>query len=120
MTLRINYVELPAADFDDVQRFYERAFGWAFTDYGPDYRAFNDGAMDGGFYASSLVSHSERGAALVILYAADLEAAREAVLANGGLLSRDVFAFPGGRRFQFTDPHGNELAVWSDQPAPGS
>ena len=118
MTLSINYIELPALDFDAVQAFYAGAFGWVFTDYGEQYRAFNDGRLDGGFTRSDKVSSTAHGAALVILYAADLEAAREAVLAHGGVLSMDIFAFPGGRRFQFLDPHGNELAVWSDGPAP--
>lgn len=112
--LRINYVELPARDLDAAQAFYEAAFGWSFTDYGPTYRAFNDGAFDGGFYRADLASSTAAGAALVVLYARDLEAAREAVVRHGGTVVRDIFSFPGGRRFHFTDPNGNELAVWSD------
>ncbi|MEZ5651028.1 MAG: VOC family protein [Burkholderiaceae bacterium] len=118
MNLRINYVELPANDFDAVQAFYAGAFGWAFTDYGEQYRAFSDGHLEGGFTRSEKVSRVTSGAALVILYAPDLEAARDAVLRHGGRLSADIFAFPGGRRFHFLDPHGNELAIWSDGSAP--
>lgn len=112
---KIDYVELPARNFDSVQLFYEKAFSWSFTDYGPDYRAFTDGKIDGGFYKSDQYSSTENGAALVILYAADLEKTKETIISSGGTIIKDIFSFPGGRRFQFTDPNGNELAVWSDQ-----
>jgi len=74
-----------------------------------------DGGLDGGIYKSKLRSTTENGAALVILYADDLEATRKRVLANNGTICKEIFSFPGGRRFQFFDPHGNELAVWSDK-----
>ena len=112
--LKVDYIEWPARDFDAVQAFYERVFNWSFTDYGPDYRAFSDGSIDGGFYRAEQQSSTTSGAALVVIYALDLEQAREAVVAAGGTLVKDIFSFPGGRRFQFTDPNGNELAVWSD------
>jgi len=112
--LRINYVELPARDLDAAQRFYEAAFGWSFTDYGPEYRAFSDGSLDGGFYRADKSASRDAGSALIVLYAGDLEAARERVLAHGATLVQDIFGFPGGRRFHFADPNGNELAVWSD------
>jgi predicted enzyme related to lactoylglutathione lyase len=111
---KIDYIEFPAADFDAVQAFYEKAFGWTFVDYGPEYRAFNDGKLDGGFRRAEEKSLTEHGAALVILFAKDLEATRDKVAASGGTIVQDIFSFPGGRRFQFADPHGNELAVWSD------
>ena len=111
---RIDYLELPANDFDAVQRFYQSVFGWTFEDYGPEYRAFNDGRLDGGFYKSDARSDPDTGAALIVFYAADLEAVQASVSAAGGSIVKPVFDFPGGRRFQFTDPHGNELAVWSD------
>jgi len=111
---KIDYIELPARDFDAVQAFYEKAFNWKFTDYGPDYRAFNDGKIDGGFYKSENCSSAENGAALIILYADDLEQTKENVISSGGKIVKDIFSFPGGRRFHFTDPNGNELAVWSD------
>lgn len=112
---KINYLELPARDLDAVQAFYEGAFGWSFTDYGPEYRAFNDGSIDGGFYKAEASSRTASGAALIVLYAEDLAAARGRVLDNGGAIVRDIFSFPGGRRFHFADPGGNELAVWSDR-----
>ena len=112
---KIDYLEFPARDFDAVQAFYERAFEWSFTDYGPDYRAFTDGKLDGGFYKSEHKSSTANGAALVVIYTLDLEQTLEAVLASGGEVVKEIFSFPGGRRFHFVDPHGNELAVWSDQ-----
>lgn len=112
---KINYLELPARDLDATQRFYEGAFGWSFTDYGPEYRAFNDGFIDGGFYRSDVSSSTSNGAALIVLYAEELERTRDVVLENGGTIVKDTFSFPGGRRFHFADPNGNELAVWSDR-----
>ena len=112
---KIDYVEFHAADFDAVQAFYEKAFGWTFVDYGPEYRAFNDGKLDGGFRLGEKKSRPADGSALVILYAEELEATRKNVVAAGGVIVEDIFSFPGGRRFQFADPHGNELAVWSDR-----
>lgn len=112
---KISYIELPAQDIDKVQKFYGAVFGWTFEDYGPDYCAFNDGNMDGGFYRSPLASDSNNGAVLVILYADDLEGTIDRVAAHGGEIKKPIFAFPGGRRFHFLDPNKNELAVWSDQ-----
>ena len=111
---KIDYLELPAQDFDAVQSFYESVFGWQFTDYGPEYRAFSDGRLDGGFYKSSLQSRTENGSTLIVFYAKDLEATLARVREAGAQILVDIFSFPGGRRFQFADPHGNELAVWSD------
>lgn len=113
-TPKIDYIELPASDFDAVQSFYEKAFGWVFTDYGEQYRAFCDGNLNGGFYKSTLFSSTGNGAALVILRSDNLQATRDKVIAAGGKIKVDIFSFPGGERFQFTDPNGNELAVWSD------
>ncbi len=112
---KIDYLELPAADFDIVESFYIDTFGWTFTDYGPEYRAFSDGRLNGGFYKSDFESSTKNGAALIVLYAHDLEATSTAVHANGGSICKEIFSFPGGRRFHFLDPHGNELAVWSNQ-----
>lgn len=112
---KIDYVELPARDLERAKVFYSDVFGWTFEDYGPDYCAFNDGHLDGGFYRTDLSSSAASGAALVIVYAADLEGTRARVLDHGGTLVRDIFSFPGGRRFQFADPNGNELGVWSEE-----
>lgn len=110
---KIDYIEFPARDLDAVQSFYEQAFGWTFTDYGNEYRAFSDDKLDGGFRLDDAASTVAAGAALVILYADDLAATRKKVVDCGGRIVVDVFSFPGGRRFQFADPHGNELGVWS-------
>lgn len=112
---RIDYVEMPAQDFDALEAFYSNTFGWNFTDYGPEYRAFSDGALEGGFYKSELQSRTAAGAALIVLYADDLEATQQRVVAQGGGICREIISFPGGRRFHFLDPSGNELAVWSDK-----
>ncbi len=112
---KVDYIEFPCSDFDAVQSFYEKAFDWAFTEYGPEYRAFTDGKIEGGFRRADHYSSTKNGAALVILYAEDLEMTREKVIASGGTIIQDIFEFPGGRRFHFADPNKNELAVWSDR-----
>ena len=111
----IDYIEFPAVDLEQAKRFYAAAFGWKFEDYGPEYCAFNDGRLDGGFFKSNLRASTGEGSALVVLYAADLEAISARVVEHGGRIVRAIFHFPGGRRFHFTDPNGNELAVWSDR-----
>ncbi len=110
--IHIDYVELPVLDFDEAKDFYGGAFGWTFEDYGPEYVAFETGHLSGGF---ARVDDISPGGALVILFAEDLEAVCEQVKASGGEIVQEIFSFPGGRRFHFTDPSGNELAVWSDQ-----
>ena len=107
----IDYIEFPAIDIEKTKRFYHDAFGWVFTDYGPDYTSFHDGRLDGGFSTAA----TPGGGALIVLYSQDLEAAMGRVIAAGGTIVKEPFAFPGGRRFQFTDPSGNELAIWSDR-----
>ena len=111
---KVDYIEFPARDLDLIKRFYEQAFQWSFTDYGPDYKAFTDGKINGGFYKSDRKSSTENGAVLVVIYATDLETTKETVIARGGTVVKDIFSFPGGRRFHFADPNGNELAVWSN------
>ena len=111
---KINYIELPGDDLEALEEFYSGTFGWKFTSYGPEYLAFTDDVLDGGFGKSTAQSRTENGSALVILYARDLEATCKKVIRNKGVICREIFSFPGGRRFHFHDPHGNELAVWSD------
>lgn len=111
---KVDYIELPAADFAAQQAFFERVFSWSFTSYGPEYHAFTDGQIDGGFYKSDAVSLASKGSALVIFYASDLETIEKQVIDAGGEISTPTFKFPGGRRFHFKDPHGNEYAVWTD------
>ena len=109
---RIDYIEFPAMDIQATKRFYEQAFGWEFTDYGPDYTSFADGRLTGGL--RKVDSHT-KGGPLVVIYAVDLEQLQKAVIEAGGTIVREPFEFPGGRRFHFTDPSRNELAVWSEQ-----
>lgn len=97
---------------DRTKDFYVRVFGWKFTDYGPDYASFEDGRLAGGFWKADKVAG---GGPLIVIYAVDLAAMEAKVRAAGGAIVKAVFSFPGGRRFHFADPSGNELAVWSDQ-----
>ena len=108
----LDYLELPAPDIEASKRFYCSVFGWTFTDYGPDYVEFTSGDRKGGFNAERRVV--EGGGALVVLWANDLEAMEAKVHAAGAEIT-EHHAFPGGRRFHFRDPNGNELAVWSDK-----
>ena len=106
---KLDYLELPATALPETKAFYSAAFGWTFQDYGPSYAGFDEG-LDGGFD-----SDPEKSLApLPILYAHDLEAMLAGVEAAGGEIVRPIYAFPGGRRFHFRDPSGNELAVWSE------
>lgn len=113
--MKVDYLEFPASDLDAVEAFYSTVFNWTFESYGPEYRAFSDGRLDGGFYRSDLHSLADKGGALVIFYAENLEQAEQAVMSAGGTILKPIFSFPGGRRFQFADPAGNELAVWTDR-----
>jgi hypothetical protein len=108
----INYIEFTADDLPAVKDFYTKAFGWKFIDYGPEYAAFNDGTLDGGFSKGALAS---AGGPLVILYSDALEDSLKTVVECGGRIIKEIYPFPGGRRFHFADPAGNELAVWSDK-----
>lgn len=109
---RIDYIEFSVKSVADAKRFYGGAFGWTFEDYGPDYASFSDGRLSGGFQT---VEKVQTGGPLVVIYAADLEAMERQVTQAGGSIVRPIFSFPGGRRFHFADPSGNELAVWSDR-----
>ena len=111
MTL-INYIEFGATDMAATQKFYESAFGWIFTNYGPSYMGFKEPGQE--FERGGFTTESKPGAnPLVILKSDDLESTKADVEKAGGKIVKDIFAFPGGRRFHFSDPSGNELAVWS-------
>jgi len=112
---KINYIELPAADLPAVKAFFEEVFGWSFTDYGPEYTAFGNAGIDGGFYRSDHVASTDKGSVLVVFYSNTLEETQAKIERSGGRLIKPVFSFPGGRRFHFADPAGNEYAVWSDK-----
>jgi hypothetical protein len=109
---RIDYIEFAATDMTATRRFYEQVFGWKFTDYGPDYTSFEDGRLTGGFHTGAPVV---RGGPLVVIFAVDIADAERRVREAGGTIVTPTFSFPGGRRFHFTDPSGNELSVWSDR-----
>ena len=110
----INYVEFPASDIPASKAFFGQVFGWQFEDYGPNYCAFSNAGLDGGFFASNQHSRTANGATLVVFYSNNLEATQAAIEQAGGTVCKPIFAFPGGRRFHFLEPGGNELAVWSD------
>jgi predicted enzyme related to lactoylglutathione lyase len=111
---KINYVEFPSRDIEATKTFFETVFGWTFEDYGPEYAAFSSQGVDGGFYKSDLSSSAENGGALVILYSDSLDVVQARIEQAGGSIVKAIFSFPGGRRFHFTEPAGNEMAVWSD------
>lgn len=109
MKERLNYVELPATDIAKAKAFYEKAFGWSLTSFGPTYAGTTTGDVDLGLQADKGEAPK---APLAIVETKDLEASLKSVTAAGGKITKPIFAFPGGRRFHFTDPSGNELAVW--------
>lgn len=111
---KINYVEFPAKNIEDVKIFFTKAFGWTFVDFGPEYTAFSSQGIDGGFFRSDLKAVTSAGSALIIFYSKDLEQTQAKIEDAGGSIIKPIFPFPGGRRFHFTDPNGNEYGVWSD------
>ena len=111
---KLNYIELPAKDLSATKVFFTQVFGWAFQDFGSDYTAFSNQGIDGGFFQSTLSSSTNSGAALIVFYSNDLESTLSKVTRANGVIVKPIFPFPGGRRFHFTEPSGNEFAVWSD------
>jgi predicted enzyme related to lactoylglutathione lyase len=107
---QIDYLEVPASHIEKTKTFYQSVFGWEFTDYGPDYTSFHEGRMAGGFSKELPAGQ----VVLLVLYSSDLAGVQQKILAAGGRIVKDTFSFPGGRRFHFSDPNGNELAVWSE------
>lgn len=112
---KINYLELPAKDLGKAKIFFQAVFDWDFTDYGPEYAAFDNAGLNGGFYQSDLNCSTEKGSVLVVFYSKFLEQTQLKIEQAGGKIVKPVFSFPGGRRFHFADPNGNEYAVWSDK-----
>lgn len=110
---KINYVELPANDLKKVKAFFSKVFAWKFTDYGPEYTAFTYSGIDGGFFKAPLSSSTQQGAALIVLFSENIQHSLDKVEQEGGKIIKPIFTFPGGRRFHFSDPCGNEWAVWS-------
>lgn len=111
---KVNYIEIPAKDLAATKAFFVEVFGWSFTDFGPEYSSFNDQGVDGGFFKSDLTVSTSSGSALIVFYSDNLETVQEKVITAGGSVIRPIFSFPGGHRFHFSDPNGNEYAVWSE------
>jgi predicted enzyme related to lactoylglutathione lyase len=110
----IDYIEMPSKDLAATKGFFTNLFGWSFQDYGPDYAAFDDGRMAGGFFASEKTSSVEAGAPLIVFYHPELEKICSEVARLGGKIVREIFEFPGGRRFHFEAPGGGEFAIWGE------
>jgi hypothetical protein len=108
----INYVEFKAHDLEKIKTFYQQAFDWTFTDYGPTYTSFAESGISGGFEKTE---EPIVNGALLVLYHENLGTCKKNIREAHGKISIDIFSFPGGRRFHFVDPSGNELAVWSDK-----
>jgi predicted enzyme related to lactoylglutathione lyase len=108
---QIDYVELPATDIARTKQFYSAVFGWKFEDYGPGYTSFFDGRLGGGFTTEAPAPSQ---GLLLVIYSSDLDAVQQRIESAGGKIVKETFSFPGGRRFHFSDPDGNELAVWSE------
>ena len=107
----INYVEFKARDLHAIKTFYTRAFEWSFTDYGATYAAFSSSGLEGGFEQTDQPIVS---GALIVIYHQNLKSILNKITEFGGIITKPIFSFPGGQRFHFKDPSGNELAVWSE------
>lgn len=110
---KLNYLEFAAKDLSATKEFFKTAFAWSFTDYGPEYVAFDNQGLEGGFYKADMASKSDLGGALVVFYSDDIDATLAKVVDSGGVVVKPIFDFPGGRRFHFEEPSGNEFAVWA-------
>ena len=111
---KINYVEFPAKNIEATKTFFSTVFSWKFVDYGPDYTAFSNEGIDGGFFSADQVASTHAGTALIVFYSKNLDTTLSKIEDAGGKIVKPIFSFPGGRRFHFTEPSGNEFAVWSD------
>jgi hypothetical protein len=113
-TNKIFYIEFHASDLGKTKAFFEKVFGWTFTDYGPDYTSFVDGQIAGGFFRSDKRALRDAGSAMVVILNPRLEETLRLVVDHGGTITQEIFSYPGGRRFHFTEPSGNELSVCSE------
>ncbi len=112
---KLNYIEFSTTNISATKDFFQSVFNWSFEDFGPEYTSFSGQGLDGGFFKSEKTSLTSNGSALVVFYSNDLESTLEKVKKSGATISKSVFSFPGGHRFHFIEPGGNELAAWSDQ-----
>lgn len=111
---KINYLEIPARDLSATKSFFTSVFDWSFTDYGPEYTAFSNQGIDGGFFQSDKIMSTDSGSALIVFYSENLEQTQANIEQASGTIIKEIFSFPGGRRFHFSDTNGNEFAVWSE------
>lgn len=111
----IDYVEFPVRDMSATKKFFSAVFGWTFSDYGDEYSCFHGAGIDGGIYKSAMVVNADNGSPLLVFYDPDLDVVMARIKQSGGNIKRPVYSFPGGQRFHFTDPSGNEYSVWSDK-----
>ncbi|MGL1933056.1 MAG: VOC family protein [Desulfotalea sp.] len=111
---KLNYVEFPAKDLQQTKEFFEKAFAWKFAEFGPEYIAFSNEGLDGGFFKADLSSTTEKGGALLVFFSSDIKSTLSKVEQAGGEISKPIFPFPGGCRFHFVEPSGNEFAVWAE------
>lgn len=109
----INYIEFPLVKNAETKAFYSQAFGWEFIDWGPNYLSFSGANVEGGFNGEDDANVTGPGI-LVVLYADDLVQKLQDVESAGAKIIKPIYEFPGGKRFHFQDPNGNELAVWSE------
>jgi predicted enzyme related to lactoylglutathione lyase len=107
----IDYIEFRANNLPAIKQFYTQVFGWEFEDYGPEYTSFKDGRIAGGF---TLGAVAPGAGPLVVIYVDDLPSTEKQIKEAGGKITKNIFTFPGGSRFHFTDPDGNELAAWTE------
>lgn len=110
----IDYIELPSKNLAATKSFFTQLFGWSFQDYGPDYCAFDDGRTTGGFFASEKTGRVAAGAPLIVFHHPELRKVSDEVARLGGEITREIFEFPGGRRFHFEAPGGGEFAIWGE------
>lgn len=110
---KINYIEFPLINPTATKQFFSSVFDWKFQEWGPNYLSFSGAGIDGGFNGEDNTPVQNPGV-LIILYSNDLEESLADVKAAGATIIRDIYSFPGGRRFHFADPNGNELAIWSE------
>lgn len=110
---QINYCEFAATDLAATESFFNKLFNWVFTHYGEEYMDCEDGGLMVGFYRAELKTTQESGGAMLTFYSDDLEKSFDEVITAGATITKEIFSFPGGQRFQFAEPSGNEFAIWS-------
>lgn len=111
---KINYVEFPAKYIDKTKEFFSQVFSWQFVDFDPEYTAFSNQGLDGGFFKSEQSASTDVGSALIVFFSKDLEDTLAKIEKSGGKIIKPIFSFPGGRRFHFQEPSDNEFAVWTE------